>query len=60
MDVKYVLSNTIKELPFTLEDIKFKTKFDKFINQTKKELMNQKVKTNNIFSMCNGRCMKHG
>ena len=42
MDVKYVLFNT--------EEIKFMRKFDKFINQTKKELMNQKVKTNNIFS----------
>ncbi len=38
MDVKYVLFN------ITLEEIKLKTKFDKFINQTKKELMNQKVK----------------
>ena len=44
MDVKYVSFNTVKELPITLEEIKFKTKFDKFINQTKKELMNQKVK----------------
>ena len=31
IDVKYVLFNTVKELPVTLE-IKFKTKFDKFIN----------------------------
>ena len=38
MDVKYVLFNTIKELLVTLEDIKFKTKFDKFINQTKKKI----------------------
>ena len=57
MDVKYVLFNTVKELPVTLEEIKFKTKFDKFINQTKKELMNQKVKTNYIFSMCNSILM---
>ena len=49
MNVKYVLFNTVKELPVMLEKIKFKTKFDKFINQTKKEIMNQKVKTNNIF-----------
>ena len=36
MDVKYVLFNTVKKkLPVTLEEIKFKTKFD-FINQTKK------------------------
>ena len=34
MDVKYVFFNT--ELPATQEEIKFKTKFDKFINQTKK------------------------
>ena len=58
IDVKYVLFNTVKELPVTLEEIKFKTKFDKFINQTKKELMNQKVKTNNIFSTCNGILMR--
>ena len=57
VDVKYVLFNTVKELPFKLEEIKFKTKFDKFINQTKKELMNQKVKTNNIFSTCNSISM---
>ena len=57
MDVKYVLFNTVKELPVTLEEIKFKKKFDKFIHQTKKELMNQKVKTNNIFSSCIGILM---
>ena len=54
MDIKYILFNAIiKEIPVTLEEIKSMTKFDKFINQTKKELMNQKIKTNNIFSMCN-------
>ena len=37
MDVKYVLFNTVKELPITLEGIKLKTTFDKFINQTKKK-----------------------
>ena len=57
MDVKYVLFNIVKELRVTLEEIKFKTKFDKFINQTKKELMNQKVKTDNIFSKCNNILM---
>ena len=57
MDVKYVLFHTVKELQVTPEEIKFKTKFDKFINQTKKELMNQKVKTNNIFSTYNGILM---
>ena len=41
MNVKYVLFNTVKEQPVTQEEIKFKTKFDEFINQTKKELMNQ-------------------
>ena len=51
MDVRYVLFNTV-----TLEEIKFK-KNDKFINQTKKELMNQIVKANNIFSACNGILM---
>ena len=54
MDVKYVLLNTVKELPVTPEEIKFKTKYDKFINQNKKQLMNHKVKTNVIFSMFNG------
>ena len=53
MDVKYVLFNKVKELPVTLGEIKFKKKLDRFINQTKKELMNQKIKTNNVFSMCN-------
>ena len=57
MNAKYVLFNTVKELPVMLEEIKFKTKFDKFINHTNKELMNQKVKTNNTFSMCNGTFM---
>ena len=57
MDVKYVLFSTVKQLLVTLEEIKSKTKFDKFINQTKKELMNQKVKTNNIFSTNNGTLM---
>ena len=40
-----------------LEEIKSKTKFDKFINQNKKELMSQKVKTNNIFSIYDGILM---
>ena len=53
MDVKYVLFNTVKELPVTLEEIQCKTKFDKFINQTKRELMNHKILKNNIFSTCN-------
>ena len=57
MDVKYVLFNTVKGFPVTHEEIKSKTKFDKLINQTKKELMNQKVKINNMFSMCNGILM---
>ena len=56
MDVKYVLFNTVKELPVTQEKIKFKTKFHKLINQTKKQLINQKVKTN-IFSTYNGILM---
>ena len=50
MDVNYVLFNTAKELPVTLEEIKFKTRFGKFIKQTKK-LMNLKVKTKYIFNM---------
>ena len=39
MDVKYVLFNTV-----TLEEIKFKTNFDKFINQTKKNQWTRKLK----------------
>ena len=35
IELKYVLFNTVKELPVTFVEIKFKTKFDKFINQTK-------------------------
>ena len=54
MGVKYALFNTVKELPLMLEEMKFKTEFD---NQTKKESMNQKVKTNNIFSTCNSILM---
>ena len=57
MDIKYILFNTVKKLPVTLEEIKFQRKFDKFINQTKKELKNLKVKTNNIFSTRNGILM---
>ena len=38
MDIKYVLFNIVKELLVTLEEIKSKTKFDKFINQTKKKI----------------------
>ena len=38
MDVKYILFNTVKELPVTVEEIKLKTKFDEFINQTKKRI----------------------
>ena len=53
MDIKNVLYNTVKELLFTLEEIMFKAKFDKFITE-KKEIMDQKKnKGNNIFSICN-------
>ena len=41
MDVKYVLLNTIKELPVTLEEIRFKKKFDKFINFYRKRINEQ-------------------
>ena len=54
MDVKYVLFNALKELLVKQEVIKFKTKFDNFIDQTRKELLNQIVKTNNRFSTWNG------
>ena len=33
MDIKKVLYNTIKELPVTLEEIRFKAKLDKFIRE---------------------------
>ena len=42
MDIKNVLYNTVKELPVTLEEIKFKGKFDKFITEKKNEIMDQK------------------
>ena len=48
---------TVKELPITQEEIRYKAKFDKFITQTNKELMNQKNKVNNIFAICNGILM---
>ena len=44
MDVEYVLFNTVRELPVTLEKIEFMTKSCKFINLTKEKIMNQKVK----------------
>ncbi len=36
MDIKYVLYNIVKELPVTLEKIRYKAKFDKFITQAKR------------------------
>ena len=55
MDIKNVLYNTVKELPITLEEIKFKGKFHKFITEKKDERMDQKKnKGNNIFSICHG------
>ena len=50
MDVKNVLYNTVKELPVTLEEIRFKAKFNKFIKKKKNQIMDQmKNKGNNIF-----------
>ena len=55
MDIKNVLYNTVKELPVTLEEIRFKAKFDKFITEKKNVIMDQKKnKVNNIFSIGNG------
>ena len=55
LDIKDVFYNTVKELPATLEEIMFKTKFDKFITEKKEEIMDQKKnKGNNIFSICIG------
>ena len=54
MDIKNVLYNTVKELSATLEEIRFKTKFDKFIIEKKNEMMDQKNNGNYIFSICNG------
>ena len=31
MDIKNVLYNTVKEQPVTLEEIRFKAKFDEFV-----------------------------
>ena len=50
MDIKNVLYNTVKELSVTLEEIRFKAKFDKFITEKKNEIMDQKKnKGNNFF-----------
>ena len=50
MEVKNVLYNTVKKLPVTLEEIRFKAKFDKFITEKKNEIMDQKKnKGDNIF-----------
>ena len=57
MEIKQVLCNTVKELPVTLEEIKFKAKFDKFITEKKKEIMgqiNNKSDQDKIFSICDG------
>ena len=55
MDIKNVLYNSVKELPVTLEEIRFKAKFDKLITEKKNEIIDQKKnKGNNIFSICNG------
>ena len=54
MDIKYVLYNTVKELPVTWEEMRFEGKFDKFITEKKNKIMDQKKnKGNNIFSICN-------
>ena len=54
MDIKNVLYNTVNELSVTLEEIRFKAKFDKFMAE-KKEIMDQnKNKGNNICSTWNG------
>ena len=42
MDIKYVLYNTVQELPVQLEEIRYKEKFDKFITQTKKNTWTKK------------------
>ena len=53
MDIKNILYNTV-ELPVTLEEIRFKAKFDRFITEKKNKIMNQKQnKGNKFFSMCN-------
>ena len=50
VDIKNILYNTVKELPVTLEKIRFKGKFDKFITEKKNEIMDpKKNKSNNIF-----------
>ena len=49
MDIKIVQYNTVKELPVTLEEIRFKAKFDKFIKEKKNEIMDQKKNKGNIF-----------
>ena len=38
MEIKNILYNTVKELPVTLKEIRFKAKFDKFIVQKYQKL----------------------
>ena len=53
MDIKNVLYNSKRTT--SLEEIRFKAKFDKFITEKKNAIMDQKKnKGNNIFSICNG------
>ena len=50
MDIKNVRYNTVKELPVTWEEIRFKAKFNKFITKNRNEIMDpKKNKGNNIF-----------
>ena len=43
MDIKYVLYNIVKELPVSLEEIRYKAKFDKFITQKKKKKKKKRI-----------------
>ena len=49
MDIKNVLYNTVKEQPITLEEIRFKAKFDKFIKEKKNVIIEQKKNKGNDF-----------
>ena len=49
MDIKNVLHNTVKELPVTVEETRFRAKFDKSIREKKNEIMDQKKNKGNIF-----------
>ena len=45
MNIKNVLYNTVKELPVTLEEIRFKAEFDQFIREKRLTSYTSRKKT---------------